>query len=112
MCRSRRACPVRWRAYVSGERQRIIEVIARRLFRAVAIDDLQFRLLAYTAHGSEVDAVRTCVILDREAPAWTIQWLRRLHLPGPSAPCTFPETRRAAYGSVPFSADLTQPAHT
>lgn len=65
---------------MSEELQQIIDVLARRLGRAVAIDDVHFRLLAYTAHSDEVDAVRTRVILDRQAPAEAARWVGRFRL--------------------------------
>jgi hypothetical protein len=48
-------------------RQQIVDALARRLRRAVAIDDVHFRLLVYTAHDDEVDP-RGCMILTRPCP--------------------------------------------
>ncbi len=66
---------------LSEELQQVIEALARRLHRAVAIDDLRFRLIAYTSHSGEVDPVRTRVILDREASPEIIHWIRQFRLP-------------------------------
>lgn len=65
---------------MSEELQQVVDALARRLRRAVAIDDVHFRLLVYTAHDDEVDPIRTRVILGREAPAEVVQWLRRFRL--------------------------------
>ncbi len=66
---------------MSEELQQVVEALARRLRRAVAIDDVHFRLLVYTAHGDEADPIRTRVVLGREAPAEVVQWLHRFRLP-------------------------------
>src|SRR5262245_25618390 len=65
---------------MSEELQRVIESLARRLKRAVAVDDVHFRLLAYTEHGEAVDPIRTRVILGRGAPFEIAQWMRQYHL--------------------------------
>lgn len=58
---------------VSDELQSIIDSLATRVGRSVAVDDPHGRLLAHTSHVGAVDAVRTESILSRRAPdaAWS-----------------------------------------
>ncbi|GAB2480517.1 PucR family transcriptional regulator [Nocardiopsis aegyptia] len=72
------------------ELQRVVEALARRLGRAVAVDDLDFRLLAYSAHLGEGDEWRTRVILDREAPPEALAWLRSQRLGRATGPVRLP----------------------
>lgn len=62
------------------ELQRVADGLARSLDRAVAIDDLGFRLLVYTSHSVVVDPVRTHVIMTRQGPPEAIAWARRFHI--------------------------------
>ena len=57
--------------------QRLVETLARRLGRSVAVDDLGFRLLAYSAHVDQADPVRTQIVLNREASPEVSAWVRR-----------------------------------
>ncbi|WP_432162992.1 PucR family transcriptional regulator [Streptomyces tendae] len=72
------------------ELQRVVETLAHRLGRAVAVDDLDFRLLAYSAHLDEGDEWRARVILNREAPAEALRWLRRQRLGRETGPVRLP----------------------
>ncbi|UNS95243.1 helix-turn-helix domain-containing protein [Streptomyces tubbatahanensis] len=72
------------------ELQRVVEVLAHRLGRAVAVDDLDFRLLAYSAHLGEGDEMRARVILGREAPPEALAWLRRQRLGRATGPVRLP----------------------
>jgi len=51
-----------------NELQRIVDALASRLDRAVAVDDRQLRLLAYSRHVGQIDDVRKASILAKEAP--------------------------------------------
>jgi sugar diacid utilization regulator len=84
---------------MSEELQRVIEALAKRLRRNVAVDDVHLRLLAYTAHGDEVDEIRTRVILDRQAPPAAVEWVRGFQLPRADGPVRIPEN--AALGFRP-----------
>lgn len=75
---------------VLEELQRVVDALARRLGRAVAVDDLDFRLLAYSAHLGEGDEMRARVILNREAPPEAVAWLRRRRLGRASGPVRLP----------------------
>ncbi|MFD6290561.1 PucR family transcriptional regulator [Streptomyces sp. NPDC060205] len=72
------------------ELQRVVEALAHRLGRAVAVDDLDFRLLAYSAHFGEGDEWRARVILGREAPPEALAWLRRQRLGRATGPVRLP----------------------
>ncbi|WP_158635042.1 PucR family transcriptional regulator [Tsukamurella asaccharolytica] len=54
--------------YVASELQRLVDSLAQRLGRSVAIDDAHIRILAYSAHVDEVDTARTSSILCRTVP--------------------------------------------
>lgn len=75
---------------VLEELQRVVETLAHRLGRAVAVDDLDFRLLAYSAHFGEGDEWRARVILSREAPPEALAWLRRQRLGRVTGPVRLP----------------------
>lgn len=79
--------------------QRLVDGLARRLGRAVAVDDLDFRLLAYSAHDREVDSVRAHVILTREAPKEVAAWARSLQLAKARGPVRVPAN--AAFALLP-----------
>ncbi|MFD5804670.1 PucR family transcriptional regulator [Streptomyces sp. NPDC127020] len=68
----------------------MVDALARRLGRAVAVDDLDFRLLAYSAHHGEGDEMRARVILSREAPPEALAWLRRQRLGRATGPVRLP----------------------
>ena len=59
------------------ELQRLVERLAHRLDRPVAVDDIAFRLLAYTAHDDDVDPVRTQIVLSRKAPPAVAAWVNK-----------------------------------
>lgn len=48
--------------------QDLVDSLADRLERPVAVDDRQLRLLAYSSHGGPVDPIRTASILTRQVP--------------------------------------------
>ncbi|WP_159074361.1 PucR family transcriptional regulator [Streptomyces dioscori] len=54
------------------------------------MDDLDFRLLAYSAHFGEGDEWRARVILGREAPPEALAWLRRQRLGRATGPVRLP----------------------
>lgn len=63
-------------ALVSTELQRLVDNLAQRLNRAVAIDDPRIRLLAYSSHqGTRIDPARQQSILMREVPAEVVKWV-------------------------------------
>ncbi|MFE2337389.1 PucR family transcriptional regulator [Streptomyces coelicoflavus] len=72
------------------ELQRVVEALAHRLGRAVAVDDLDFRLLAYSTHADDGDQWRARVILNREAPPEALAWLRRQRLGRAIGPVRLP----------------------
>ena len=49
--------------------QELVDGLAARLGRPVAIEDRRYRVLAYSAHAEPLDRVRMASILTREAPA-------------------------------------------
>lgn len=75
---------------MSEDLQRVVDTLARQLGRAVAIDDVHFRLLAYSAQAGPIDDMRARVILDREAPPEGVAWLRRFRLPRAEGPVRLP----------------------
>lgn len=59
----------------------LVEALATRLARPVAIDDLQYRLAAYSSHG-DTDPVRTEAILHRKVNSEAAKrWVAALNLP-------------------------------
>jgi hypothetical protein len=70
--------------------QRVADALAKRLDRAVAIDDANFRLLVYTSHIGEVDAVRAHVVLTREAPPDAAAFARSFGITKASGPVRIP----------------------
>ncbi|MFL1375794.1 PucR family transcriptional regulator [Nocardiopsis protaetiae] len=72
------------------ELQRVVDALAHRLGRAVAVDDLDFRLLAYSAHLGEGDEWRARAILGRGAPPEALAWLRRQRLGRATGPVRLP----------------------
>lgn len=75
---------------MSEELQRLVDGLAARLGRNVAVDDLGFRLLAYSAQVGEIDDMRARVILTREAPPEAVAWLRAQKLGRASGPVRLP----------------------
>jgi sugar diacid utilization regulator len=57
--------------------QSIVDSLGQRLSRAVLIDDVHLRLLAYNSHFGDADAVRVAAIMHRKAPAESIDWVNR-----------------------------------
>ncbi|MFE7114568.1 PucR family transcriptional regulator [Streptomyces sp. NPDC057654] len=49
--------------------QQVIDALAARLERSVAVDDRRLRLLAHSAHRGEADAARVGSIMNRSVPA-------------------------------------------
>lgn len=70
--------------------QSVIETLSAQLDRAVAVDDPQLRLLAYTAHFEEVDEHRIHSILRQRASPQAISQLDRLNLRRATAPVRIP----------------------
>jgi hypothetical protein len=58
-----------------GDLQDLVDGLAQRLGRPVAIEDRRYRVLAYSAHAEQPDRVRLASILTREAPADVADWL-------------------------------------
>ncbi|MGW5714998.1 PucR family transcriptional regulator [Amycolatopsis sp. NPDC003865] len=75
---------------MSEDLQRVVDTLARQLGRAVAIDDVHFRLLAYSAQAGPIDDMRARVILSREAPPEGVAWLRRFRLSRADGPVRLP----------------------
>jgi hypothetical protein len=70
--------------------QRVADVLAKRLDRAVAIDDVNFRLIVYTSHVGLVDPVRTQVILTRQAPPEAAAYVRSFPIRDSQGPVRIP----------------------
>lgn len=66
--------------------QAIVDTLARRLDRAVAIDDRHSRLLAYSSHAGAVDDVRKESILSRRAPEKAWAWAAKFDIANASGP--------------------------
>jgi sugar diacid utilization regulator len=64
--------------HAAADVQELVEACAARIGRPVNLDDHQYRLLAYSPHPGEVDAVRRRSILDRMPPADVACWLDEL----------------------------------
>lgn len=75
---------------MSEELQSLVDTLARRLERPVAVDDTSFRLLAYSAHLGTIDDMRARVILNRVAPPEALAWLRRFRLAKADGPVRLP----------------------
>lgn len=75
---------------MSEDLQRVVDTLARQLGRAVAVDDVHFRLLAYSAQAGLIDDMRARVVLTREAPPEAVAWLRRFRLPRADGPVRLP----------------------
>lgn len=71
---------------MAGQLQRIVDSLARRLDRSVAVDDRHSRLLVYSSHVGHVDDVRKESILARRAPEKAWAWAMKFDVskaPGP-----------------------------
>ncbi|MFD4636106.1 PucR family transcriptional regulator [Lentzea sp. NPDC058436] len=77
---------------MSEDLQRVVDTLARQLGRAVAVDDVHFRLLAYSAHAGPIDDMRARVVLTRQAPPEAVAWLRRFRLARAEGPVRLPGT--------------------
>ncbi|GAB3576249.1 helix-turn-helix domain-containing protein [Amycolatopsis endophytica] len=75
---------------MSEDLQRVVDTLARQLGRAVAVDDVHFRLLAYSAQAGLIDDMRARVVLTREAPPEAVAWLRRFRLSRADGPVRLP----------------------
>jgi len=60
--------------------QALLDGLAAELGAPVALDDVDFRLLAHTAHSDGIDEVRRSWIMDRLLPEDVRQWLERQHV--------------------------------
>jgi sugar diacid utilization regulator len=75
---------------MAQELQAVIETLARSVHRAVAIDDLDFRLIAFTSHGGAVDPIRQAAILERQGPREATAWVRKLGVARAKGPMRIP----------------------
>jgi hypothetical protein len=66
--------------------QELVDALAERLGRPVALEDHRYRVLAYSAHAEPLDRVRMASILTREAPADLAAWLDAERLGDATAP--------------------------
>lgn len=57
--------------------QSIVDSLGQRLSRAVLVDDVHLRLLAYNSHHGNADPVRVAAIMHRKAPQESIDWISR-----------------------------------
>lgn len=89
-CRGGAANEGRHAVGVSEDLQRVVDTLSRQLGRAVAIDDVHFRLLAYSAQAGPIDDMRARVILTREAPPEGVAWLRGFRLSRAEGPVRLP----------------------
>lgn len=62
---------------MAAELQQLVESLAHRLGRSVAIDDRALRLLAHSSHTGPVDDVRTQSIMTRQVPQPLIDLVRQ-----------------------------------
>lgn len=77
---------------VHGEEvQPIVDALAARLGRSVAVDDPAIRLIAASRHFGDEDAVRVRSVLDRRVPATIVRWINRQGVAGWTAPGRLPE---------------------
>jgi sugar diacid utilization regulator len=84
---------------VSDELQLVIEGLARDLARAVAVDDRDLRLLAFTSHSGAVDDARQQAIMTRQAPAKAAAWARSHGISKATKPVRIPAN--AELGMLP-----------
>lgn len=69
-----------------AELQDLIDSLARRIGRPVAIDDPRFRLVAYSAHTGHVDKVRTEWVLTRHVPDAVARWVNAQNIQNATEP--------------------------
>jgi hypothetical protein len=81
-----------------AELQELVDALAERLGRPVAIEDRRYRVLAYSAHAEPLDRVRLASILTREAPADVADWLDAQGLPSAQGPVRLPDAPRVGMG--------------
>jgi len=65
---------------VHEELQALVDALAARLERGVAIDDPELHLIVYTPHSGVVDQVRLDSILHQQPPKAVVRHVRDLHL--------------------------------
>nr|WP_055502088.1 helix-turn-helix domain-containing protein [Nonomuraea pusilla] len=70
--------------------QRLVDGLAERLQRSVAVDDPRLRLLAYSAHHTTVDRAREQSILQRRVPDELVDWVYRHMRKGSDEPFFLP----------------------
>ncbi|MFJ7215047.1 PucR family transcriptional regulator [Amycolatopsis sp. NPDC098790] len=70
--------------------QPIIDALANRLGRSVAVDDPSIRLIAASRHFGDEDAIRTRSVLDREVPRAIVQWVKARGVAGWTGPGHLP----------------------
>jgi len=81
-----------------AELQDLVDALAERLGRPVAIEDRRYRVLAYSAHAEPLDRVRLTSILTREAPADVADWLDAQGLARAEAPVRLPDAPHVGMG--------------
>jgi PucR C-terminal helix-turn-helix domain len=88
--------------------QELVDALADRLERPVAIEDRRYRVLAYSAHAEPPDRVRLASILTREAPADVVAWLDERGLSHAQSPVRLPDAPHVGMGprvAVPVRTD-------
>ncbi|MEG8183204.1 PucR family transcriptional regulator [Nocardia terpenica] len=75
---------------MSNELQHLVDALAQRLRRPVAVDDTTFRLLAYSSHGDDVDELWKTAVLTRAVPPNHVAWLGRYELSKAAHPVRLP----------------------
>jgi hypothetical protein len=88
--------------------QELVDALAERLGRPVAIEDRRYRVLAYSAHAEPPDRVRLASILEREAPADVVAWLDARGLSRAQGPVRLPDAPHVGMGprvAVPVRGD-------
>jgi hypothetical protein len=88
--------------------QELVDALAGKLGRPVAIEDRRYRVLAYSAHTEPLDRVRLFSILTREAPADVAAWLDAQGLPRAEGPVRLPDAPHVGMGprvAVPVRGD-------
>lgn len=68
-----------------AELQDVVESLARRLGRSVAIDDPRFQLVAYSSHTGQVDRVRMEWLMTRGVSAEVARWVNAQGVQGAAA---------------------------